>query len=62
MRFVELIPKLVRHGLEQLIELEVAALLGAERHEHTEVSRASPKAMDAQMTKKYWHRFSGDLR
>jgi len=29
----ELIPELVRHGLQQLIELEVAAVLGAERHE-----------------------------
>ncbi len=29
----ELIPELVRHGLHQLIELEVAAVLGAERHE-----------------------------
>ena len=28
----ELIPELVRHGLQQLIELEVAAVLGAERH------------------------------
>ena len=32
----ELIPELVRHGLQQLIELEVAAVLGAERHERTE--------------------------
>ena len=28
----ELIPELVRHGLQQLIELEVAAVLGADRH------------------------------
>jgi len=32
----ELIPELVRHGLQQLIELEVAALLGADRHERSE--------------------------
>ena len=32
----ELIPELVRHGLQQLIELEVAAVLGAERHERTD--------------------------
>lgn len=32
----ELIPDLVRHGLQQLIELEVAAVLGAERHARTE--------------------------
>ncbi len=31
----ELIPELVRHGLQQLIELKVAAELGAERHERT---------------------------
>ncbi len=30
----ELIPELVRHGLQQLIELEVAAVLGAERLGH----------------------------
>jgi putative transposase len=30
---VELIPELVRHGLHQLIELEVAAVLDAERSE-----------------------------
>ena len=28
----ELIPELVRHGLQQLIELEVAAVLGADRN------------------------------
>ena len=32
----ELIPELVRHGLQQLIELEVAAVLGAERYDHSE--------------------------
>ena len=32
----ELIPELVRQGLQQLIELEVAAVLGAERHERTD--------------------------
>jgi len=32
----ELIPELARYGLQQLIELEVAAVLGAERHERTE--------------------------
>ena len=32
----ELIPELVRHGLQQLIELEVAAVIGAERHERSE--------------------------
>jgi putative transposase len=32
----ELIPEIVRHGLQQLIELEVAAVLGAERHERCE--------------------------
>ncbi|MFM9101645.1 MAG: IS256 family transposase [Cyanobium sp.] len=32
----ELIPKLTRHSLQQLIELEVAAYLGADRHERTE--------------------------
>jgi putative transposase len=31
----ELIPELARHGLQQLIELEVAAVIGAERHERT---------------------------
>jgi hypothetical protein len=28
----ELIPELVRHSPQQLIELEVAAVLGADRH------------------------------
>ena len=28
----ELIPELARYGLQQLIELEVAAVLGADRH------------------------------
>ena len=32
----ELIPELVRHGLQQLIELEVAAVLVADRHERTD--------------------------
>jgi putative transposase len=32
----ELIPELVRHGLQQLIELELAAVLGADRHERSE--------------------------
>ncbi|CAK6696142.1 hypothetical protein ICNINCKA_01966 [Synechococcus sp. CBW1107] len=32
----ELIPEIVRHGLQQLIELEVAAVLGPERHERTD--------------------------
>jgi putative transposase len=32
----DLIPELVRHGLQQLIELEVATVLGAERHERTD--------------------------
>jgi len=32
----ELIPELVRHGLQQLTELEVAAVLGAGRHERSE--------------------------
>jgi putative transposase len=32
----ELIPELVRHGLQQLIELEVAAVLGVDRHESSE--------------------------
>ena len=32
----ELIPELARHGLQQLIELQVAAVLGAERHERSE--------------------------
>jgi hypothetical protein len=32
----ELIPELVCHGLQQLIELEVAAVLGAERYERSE--------------------------
>jgi transposase-like protein len=31
----ELIPELVHHGLQQLIELEVAAAFHAERHEDT---------------------------
>jgi transposase-like protein len=31
----ERIPELARHGLQQLIELEVAAVLGADRHERT---------------------------
>ncbi len=33
---VELIPELVRHGLQQLIELEDAAVVGAQCHEQTE--------------------------
>ena len=32
----ELIPELARRGLQQLIELEVAAVLGADRHERSE--------------------------
>ena len=32
----DLIPELARHGLQQLIELEVAAVLGADRHERSE--------------------------
>jgi len=32
----ELIRELVRHGLQQLIELKVPAELGAECHEHTD--------------------------
>jgi putative transposase len=32
----ELIPELVRHGLQQLIKLELAAILGADWHERTE--------------------------
>ncbi|WP_370594666.1 transposase [Synechococcus sp. CBW1006] len=31
-----MIPELARYGLQQLIELEVAAVLGAERHERSE--------------------------
>jgi putative transposase len=31
-----MIRELVRHGLQQLIELEVAAVLGADRHERTD--------------------------
>ena len=32
----ELIPELVRHGLQQLIEVQVAAVLGAERHKRSD--------------------------
>jgi hypothetical protein len=32
----ELISELAHHGLQQLIELEVAAVLGADRLEHSE--------------------------
>ena len=32
----ELIPELVRRGLQQRVELEVAAVIGAERHERSE--------------------------
>ena len=32
----DLIPELVRRGLQQLIELEASAVLGADRHERTE--------------------------
>ena len=32
----ELIPELSRYGLQQLVELEVAAVLAADRHERTE--------------------------
>jgi len=32
----ELIPELVRHGLQQLIELEVAAVLGTDQNERSE--------------------------
>jgi putative transposase len=35
----ELIPELARHGLQQLIELELAAFLGADWHERTEERR-----------------------
>ncbi|MFM8277260.1 MAG: transposase, partial [Cyanobium sp.] len=31
-----MVPKLARNGLQQLIQLEVAAFLGADRHERTE--------------------------
>jgi transposase-like protein len=30
------VPKLAHNGLQQLIQLEVAAFLGADRHERTE--------------------------
>jgi hypothetical protein len=33
----ELIPELARYGLQQPMELEVAAVIGADRHERTEV-------------------------
>ena len=32
----ELIPELARHGLQQLIELEASAVIGADRHERSE--------------------------
>jgi hypothetical protein len=32
----ELIPELARYGLQQLIELEASAVVGADRHERTE--------------------------
>ena len=32
----ELIPELARHGLQQLIELEASAAVGADRHERSE--------------------------
>ena len=32
----ELIHELVRHGLQQLIELEVASVLGADRYDRSE--------------------------
>jgi transposase-like protein len=32
----ELIPELVRRGLQQLIELEATAVIGADRHERSE--------------------------
>jgi transposase-like protein len=32
----ELIPKLARYGLQQLIELEASAVIGADRHERSE--------------------------
>ncbi len=31
-----MVPKLAHNGLQQLIQLEVAAFLGADRHERTE--------------------------
>ena len=31
-----MIPELVRHSLQQMIELEVAAVLGADRHQRSE--------------------------
>jgi len=37
----ELIPELVRHGLQQLIEMNVAAVLGAERHKRTDQERVA---------------------
>ncbi len=33
---IHLIPEIVRHGAQQLIVLEVAVVLGAERHERTD--------------------------
>jgi putative transposase len=32
----ELIPELARYGLQQLIELEASAVVGADRHERSE--------------------------
>jgi putative transposase len=36
----QLIPEIVRHGLQQLIELDVAPVLGAERHERSDQRNA----------------------
>jgi putative transposase len=41
----ELIPELARHGLQQLIELELAAFLGADWHERTEERLVSPQRL-----------------
>jgi hypothetical protein len=44
----ELIPELVRHGLQQLIELEVAAVLGTDRYERSQECPWSPQRLPAQ--------------
>ena len=41
----ELIPELARHGLQQLIELELAAILGADWHERTEGAARPPQRL-----------------
>ncbi len=50
----ELIPELARGGLQQLIELEVAAVLGADRHERSESEAAAATATGPAVSPPRW--------